>query len=558
MSTPRPDLDIAQVLRELQNDAPPTRERRQQLVDLVRTHPRGGNVALDVFFFAEFDRMREGLNRAREIQRELRVVVEKLSQPPWHPATFLSAFDVGGFQRAVVACGAARRVVGVAEGVSLEAVATGDEVLLSEQMNAIVSTAPQPAQSSGELATFERYTEDGRLILTSRGEEVVVDGAAALAAGAMRTGDLVRWSRQSWMAYEKVEKSASSALFLEETPSDSFDDIGGLDEGIDRVKETIRLHFERPDLALRYDVRPPKSLLLVGPPGTGKTMIARALARWLGTLSASGRSRFMNIPPAGLHSMWYSQSEANYREAFRAARETAATDPEIPVVMFFDEVDAIGAARGASVLHVDDRVLNAFMTELDGMTPRGNVLVVAATNRLAALDPALVRPGRLGDLRLTIPRPRLAAARAILAKHLPARLPYDGADQSAAREEMLDAAIGRLYAPNGGTAVATLTFRDGKRRVVEARDLVNGAVLANIGRSARASAWARESETGASGLRTSDVLAAVDQSIVEMTAVLSAANCRNHLSDLPEDVDVVRVDPVERKSARTHRYMRVA
>jgi proteasome-associated ATPase len=374
----------------------------------------------------------------------------------------------------------------------------------------------------------------------------------------MRTGDLVRWSRQSWMAFEKVEKAGGSQLFLEETPSDTFEDIGGLDDEIDRVKQTIRLHVERPDLARRYDVQPPKSLLLVGPPGTGKTMIARALANWLGTLSATGRSRFMNIPPGGLHSMWYSQSESNYREAFRVARDASATDPAIPVVMFFDEVDAIGGARGASLMRLDDRVLNAFMTELDGLAPRGNVLVVAATNRLAALDPALVRPGRLGDLRLTIPRPRSAGARAILAKHLPAVLPYDGDEAGQAREQLLDAAIARLYAPNGGTAVATLMFRDGKRRVVEARELVNGAVLANIGRSARAAAWAREFETGAAGIRSRDVLDAVDHAIGEMSAVLTPANSRNHLADLPDDVDVVRVDVMRRKSARTHRYMRVA
>lgn len=557
---PRPELDVTKALEDLRavGHAAPTFERKLEIVEALRRHGHGGQPLIDRFFLEETDRLRVGLGKARDALAELRGVVRRLSAPPWHPARYLVGMDTPEGPGALVMHGAARRVVRLAEEIAPVDLAVGDEVLLSDNLSVVMAKAPYHRPASGETGVFDRCTGDGRLVVTSRGEEVVVAASGSLDVAALRSGDVVLWDRQGWMALEKVDKSTGAHLLLEEAPTDTFDDVGGLEAEIEEVQRAIRARFERPDLARKYRLEPPKSLLLVGPPGTGKTLIARALANWMGTLSATGRSRFMNIAPGGLHSMWYAQSEANYREAFRAARDAAALEPAVPVVMFFDEVDAIGGARGESLQRIDDRVLNAFMTELDGFTPRGNVLVVAATNRLAALDPALVRPGRLGDLRIDVPRPRMPAARAILGKHLAPELPYAGADPAEARETVIDAAISRIFAPNGDVQVATLTFRDGKRRVIEARELVNGAVLAKIGRSARAAAWTRDLEGGEPGIRAADVLEAVDRELAEMASLLSPATCRHHLADLPPDVDVVRVEPVRRRVTAVHRYLHVA
>jgi len=557
---PRPELDVPKALDELRavGAAAPTFERKLEIVEALRLHDRAGQPLIDRFFLEETDRLRVGLERARDALTELRRVVRTLSAPPWHPARYLGGIDTPDGPGALVLHGTSRRVVRLAEEIVPLDLAVGDEVLLADNLGVVMAKAPYRRPASGETGVFDRLTEDGRVVVTSRGEEVVVAVSASLDVAALRSGDVVLWDRQAWMALEKVDKSTGAHLIPDESPADTFEDIGGLDAEIEEVQRAIRAHFERPDLARKYELEPPRSLLLVGPPGTGKTMIARALANWMGGLTASGRSRFMNIAPSGLHSMWYAQSEANYRGAFRAAREAAALEPTVPVVMFFDEVDAIGGARGESLQRVDDRVLNAFMTELDGFTPRGNVLVVAATNRLASLDPALLRPGRLGDLRIDVPRPRMPAARAIFGKHLPPGLPYAGADQAEAREAVIDAAISRIYAPNGDVQVATLTFRDGKRRVVEARELVSGAVLAKIARSARSAAWRRDLEGGESGIRAVDTLAAVDRELAQMASVLAPATCRHHLADLPQDIDVVRVEPVRRKAAAVHRYLHVA
>jgi SpoVK/Ycf46/Vps4 family AAA+-type ATPase len=285
--------------------------------------------------------------------------------------------------------------------------------------------------------------------------------------------------------------------------------------------------------------------------------MARALANWLAQLSRSRRARFINVKPASLHSMWYGQTEANYREVFRVARDAGAQEPEVPVVLFFDEIDAIGAARGASIHRIDDRVLNAFMAELNGLEDRGNVLVVAATNRLDTLDPALARPGRLGDLMLRIPRPGRSAARDIFRKHLHPHIPYatNGHDPAAARDLLIEAALSRIFSPNGDGELATLTFRDGKRRPVRAQDLINGAEIAKIAQTATERACLREAENGPGGVGLEDVLSGVADFFETATQGLTPGNCRNHLEDLPQDMDVMRVDRVERKVRQPHRYL---
>jgi SpoVK/Ycf46/Vps4 family AAA+-type ATPase len=257
--------------------------------------------------------------------------------------------------------------------------------------------------------------------------------------------------------------------------------------------------------------------------------------------------------------MWYGQSEAQYRDCFRAAREAGEADPETPCVIFLDEVDSVGESRGQAVGRVNDQVLAALLAELDGLEGRGNVLVVAATNRIHALDPALLRPGRLGDLILDIPRPERRGAQSILEKYLPSGVPYrthhDAPDVVEVRTELIAAAVSRIYADNADSDLATLRFRDGKERRIAMRDLVSGANLANLAGEALERACKREADGGASGLCTGDVFDAIRLEFGRAARALTPANCRNHVGDLPQDADVVSVEPLAGTLA-PHTYLR--
>lgn len=534
-------------------------------LELLRAH-RGVSEetsrAVDRFLLEQISRMSQGLFEARKSQSELRGLLERLTQPPLFPAILLASMPSDKGPAALVRHENARRVVLVGDDVDIGELALGDEVLLAAQLNVIVGRSPYPPPRCGETAVFDRLLPDGRLVVTSRDDEVVVDAARQLESAGLKSGDHLRWDRSLLLAYEKVDRSKGTAFFLEEAPEESWEAIGGLDRQIEELQRTILLHLRHMDVVSKYKLRPKRSVLLVGPPGTGKTMIARAFAFWLGKLSEAGRSRFINVKPASLHSMWYGKNEENYREVFRAAREMGEQEPAVPVVIFFDEVDSIGHARGESFHRIDDKVVTAFAAELNGLESRGNILVVSATNRRDTLDPALDRPGRLSDLVLEIPRPNRSAAREILARYLPPDIPYatngHGPDHSAAaRSEIVEAALARIYAPNGESDLATITFRDSKQRAVRCTDLISGAMLENIVTTAIQTASQREIETGESGVRVRDVIEAVEGRFVSEARALTPGNIRRHLTDLPQDADVVRVEPLRRSVTRPQRYLTV-
>lgn len=537
-------------------DDGPSLEARLELLQAVREQSQEARTGIDGRWIREIQRLRAGLEAAQSCNEEAREQIERLTAPPWCPALLLEVADTPRGRAALVLHGNTRRVVGFDSGLDDEPLMRGDEVLLAHELNVIIGRSPYPPQHSGEVASFDRHTEDGRLLLRWRDEPVIVDAVPALAAAALRHGELVRWNREGLLALERIEQSQGEGLFLEDTPQESFDDVGGLDREIETIKEGIALRLQHADVVRAYGLRPGRSVLFVGGPGTGKTMLARGLANWLGRISTSGRAHFMNIKPGALHSMWYSQSEANYREVFRIAREAGEREPTVPVVLFFDEVDAIGAVRGEGLTRVDDRVLTAFMAELDGLENRGNILVVGATNRVDALDPALVRPGRLGDLVLEIGRPRRAAAHAIFAKHLGAA-PCESdlaLSEPAARHDLIEACVARVFAPNGELDLATLTMRDGRRRSIKAVDLVSGAHIANIVDRAKRRAVVREVETGRRGLRLEDLSRATEEVFAAAARTLSPANCHKHLPELPADAEVVRVEYAARRATEAGRY----
>lgn len=552
------DRDLLRAILAVGEGAPSIGEK----VEMIRQY-RGRGERLgpaDRELVGRVAQLGSGLAEAHQMHADFRRMMDELLEPPWYPAILAQVLPgTEGIRRILVHQGGSSRVVGVGGDVDLDGLSPGDEIYLGKEQNIVVGRSPERYPRYGETGVFERWTADGRLVIKTRDEEVVVKAAGSLvAAGDLHAGDQVRFDRSVWFAFEKVERSQGSQLFLEDTPTETFEAIGGLTRQIAHMQRGLRLGLHHAAMAARYGVHPPRSILLVGPPGVGKTMMARALSNWLSTEAASGRARFMNLKPGSLHSMWYAQTEANYREAFRVAREAGAANPDVPVTIFVDEVDAVGALRGDSTSRVDDRVLAAFLAELDGLEERGNVLVVAATNRREACDPALLRHGRLGDNIIEVPRPNMAAARSIFEKHLGTHLPYAGSGEAGevARTTVIDTVVSHLYAPNGGGDLATLVFRSGKRQPVRVPEIMSGATIAGIARQATERACAREIETGEGGIRAADLLAAASEQCAVAARVLTPRNCREHLSGLRDDEDVVSVVLAPRKVAYPQAYLR--
>jgi proteasome-associated ATPase len=551
--------ELLESMIEAEQAGAQTIEEELEQIQQARQQSSEESRSQDVRLLTQIKKLKRALAVAQKNRAQLQELLEKFTAPPLHLATFLETVELAGTLAAVVSHEGTLRIVAFGHEVP-ESLAVGDEVLLGEELNVLVAKSPCAASQCGQTATFDRRLPDGRLVLTWREEEVLVNPAATLAGVDLSRGDPVRWNRSALLATEKVERASGDHLFLERTPDVRFEDIGGLDQQIERLQNVFLLSFEHPEVADRYGITNRGSALLKGPPGTGKTMLAKALANWLASLVPGGEARFIYIKPGEFGSVWYSQTEANIREVFRVAREFGKKHPRIPVVIFLDELDAMGAPRGESYHRVDDRAQLALAAEVDGLEERGNIFVIAATNRAEALDEAFIRSGRFGDDPIEVPRPNRVAARAILAKYFNHEYPYsaNGGGPDAAREELLDAAVSRLYSSNGASDIATITFRDGTDRVIRAADVVNGASLAKIARDTRSRACLRETRSGEVGIRVSDLLESIADEVEAQASLLTPASCRRYIHDLRQDVDVVRVERARTESTvRQHRYFEV-
>jgi SpoVK/Ycf46/Vps4 family AAA+-type ATPase len=367
----------------------------------------------------------------------------------------------------------------------------------------------------------------------------------------LQSGDLLRWSEELLMAYERLPRSEQTQFLLENVPDIGRDRVGGQDENLERLISALTVTLVAPEKAASYGLTGRESILMVGPPGCGKTHMTRVAVAETARLNGK-RCRFAVVKPGEFENAYVGETQRRIRACFEEVRRAAENGF---AVLFLDEIEAVGRHRGAWATPHADKFLAALLAELDGFADRSNVAVIAATNRKDLVDPALLE--RLSDIEIAVGRPDRRGAREIFGVHLPASVPYasNGSTNGDARTEIIETAVSRFYSPNGENELCTLRFRDGKTRTIAARELASGRCIEQVCRAARRAAFLRDVRGGESGIRRADMDAAVSDAFTRLASTLTPANARAYLSDLPQDVDVVSVEPVVRKVRNQQQYL---
>ncbi len=543
------DPTLLRALVDTGSNAAPL-EAKLELLHSMRGASAETDRDLDRHLLSVVERVRHDALELRSVHEQLGRTLEQILAPPWYLATFCKLIPGDPAQHALVVHNGVQRVVGFAEGVDPLALAAGDTIFLTHQLNSITRKADGISRS-GEMATYERPAGDGRCVLRCRDEEIVADMAAPLRHTALQRGDLVRWERGARMVLEKIESSAGKRHFLEDTPLVARESVGGQDESLDLLLSILTATLLDPASAALYRLGTRNSVLMIGAPGCGKTLMARVVAAEIARISGK-RCRFAVVKPAEWESPWVGETEQNIRNCFSALREATADGF---CIIFLDEIESIGRTRGHAVGFHSDKSLAALLAELDGFGGRDGIAVIAASNRKDLIDPALL--SRLSDFEIQVRRPTMDAARAIFAIHLAEDLPYspNGAAAARTRDELIDAAVSRWYAPNADNHLCTVRFRDAKERRIEARELASGRTFEQVCRSARWSAFRRHAAGGPPGLQVTDIEDAISDTFARLASTLTRENLRAHLDDVPQDVDVVAVQPIARKVARPRQFL---
>ncbi|HEV7403703.1 MAG TPA: AAA family ATPase [Chthoniobacteraceae bacterium] len=488
------------------------------------------------------------LRMAAETLDRQQAIITRLTARPHPVATFLGWIAE---RSARVLHQAGERVVGVRDELNVDGWEPGDTIMLAEAGNVILERC-EGASRAVELAAFESALADGTLLVRHRDERIALRPLGGLRDVAPVPGDEVRFDRQSGYAFAIVPRVDRPVWLREAPPMVTREAVGGLDDCLDRLLHALSATLTEPERAQRYELSGHRTILLHGPPGVGKTLSATWAVSTLARLTGK-RLRYMAIKPAEFDSKWVGETESNVRRAFAELQSAAREDGF--VVAYFDEIESIARIRGGALALHHDRALTALLAEVDGFRKLGNVALIFSTNRKDLLDPAALE--RFASIDIRVPRPSRRAAREIFGVHLPDRLPFspNGADAPATREQLIDAAVSRLYSPNADNAVCRLRFRDGKDRVITASELVSGRLIQQITGDARERAFRRDIQTNEAGVRLDDVDAAVDSALERLRTTLSIHNAHAYLDDLPQDMPVVAVDPLGRRVRQPHRYL---
>ncbi len=464
------------------------------------------------------------LREAREHIAALREEVDKLTQPPAAYGTFLRMNDDG---TADVHAGGRKMRVAVHPELAddVEALPQGAEVVLNESFSIILSRAPE---GQGEVVTLKEVLADHRraLVVGRADEERVVEMVDELVGEKLRSGDTMLLDPRAGLLIEKLPRPEVEELVLEEVPDVRYEDIGGLDEQIEQIADAVELPFLHQELFAEFELPAPKGILLYGPPGCGKTLIAKAVANSLANKVAEStgneaRSFFLNIKGPELLNKYVGETERQIRLVFQRAREKS--EEGWPVIVFFDEMDSMFRTRGSGISSdMESTIVPQLLAEIDGVESLKNVIVIGASNREDLIDPAILRPGRL-DVKIKIERPTETTAASIFSRYLTDALPIDaeevrtlgGGDVNKAIAAMIEATVEEMYSTEDRNRFLEVTYQNGDKEVMYFKDFSSGAMIENIVRRAKKLAIKRLLAGGERGIRTDDLLASIKQEFKE-------------------------------------------
>ncbi len=459
------------------------------------------------------------LREARDQIVTLKAEVDRLAEPPSAYGTFLERFEDGTVD--VFTSGRKMRVV-CSPDVDVEELLPGREVMLNEALNVVAVCS---WERHGEIVMLKELLEGGdrALVIGRADEERVVRLAAPLVGGPLHPGDSLLMEPRSMYVYERIPKSEVEELVLEEVPDIGYDDIGGLTTQIDQIRDAVELPYLHADLFREHQLAAPKGILLYGPPGCGKTLIAKAVANSLAKKVAQregksqAKSYFLNIKGPELLNKYVGETERHIRLVFQRAREKA--DEGMPVIVFFDEMDSLFRTRGSGVSSdVENTIVPQLLSEIDGVEGLENVIVIGASNRPDMIDPAILRPGRL-DVKIKIERPDAQSAGDIFSKYLTPELPLHaddlaehGGSPEATCAGMIQRTVERMYAESEENRFLEVTYANGDKEILYFKDFNSGAMIENIVARAKKMAIKELLDTGQRGIRVQHLMnACVDE-----------------------------------------------